>query len=298
MELRHLRYFLAVAEEGNFTRAAARVGIAQPPLSQQIQALEKELGTPLFRRTHQGAELNEAGEAFLLDVRRVLADVDAAVESVQRADRGERGRLRLGFTASAAFNPVVPKLIRHFQRAWPQVTIVLLETNTVGLLKAMESGQLDAAFIRPSSLTPVGLNLLHFPDEPMKIALPAAHRLAGRARLPLSALAGEPFILFPRSFGPSLYDEIAQACRLAGFTLQVSQEAPQMASICNLVAAELGVSVVPQAMTHVQLPGVRYIDIQGHVPLARLALASLPGRETVVVQHLTRLARSMTREAS
>ncbi|GHH54002.1 MULTISPECIES: LysR family transcriptional regulator [Gammaproteobacteria] len=298
MELRHLRYFLAVAEEGNFTRAAARVGIAQPPLSQQIQALEKELGTPLFRRTHQGAELNEAGEAFLLDVRRVLADVDAAVESVQRAARGERGRLRLGFTASAAFNPVVPKLIRHFQRAWPQVTIVLLETNTVGLLKAMESGQLDAAFIRPSSLTPVGLNLLHFPDEPMKIALPAAHRLAGRARLPLSALAGEPFILFPRSFGPSLYDEIAQACRLAGFTLQVSQEAPQMASICNLVAAELGVSVVPQAMTHVQLPGVRYIDIQGHVPLARLALASLPGRETVVVQHLTRLARSMTREAS
>lgn len=298
MELRHLRYFLAVAEEGNFTRAAARVGIAQPPLSQQIQALEKELGTPLFRRTHQGAELNEAGEAFLLDARRVLADVDAAVDSVQRAARGERGRLRLGFTASAAFNPVVPKLIRRFQRAWPQVTIVLLETNTVGLLKAMESGQLDAAFIRPSSLTPVGLNLLHFPDEPMKIALPAAHRLAGRARLPLSALAAEPFILFPRSFGPSLYDEIAQACRLAGFTLQVSQEAPQMASICNLVAAELGVSVVPQAMTHVQLPGVRYIDIQGHVPLARLALASLPGHETVVVQHLTRLARALVQEGT
>lgn len=298
MELRHLRYFLAVAEEGNFTRAAARVGIAQPPLSQQIQALEKELGTPLFRRTHQGAELNEAGEAFLADVRRVLADVDAAVDSVQRAARGERGRLRLGFTASAAFNPVVPKLIRRFQRAWPQVTIVLLETNTIGLLKAMESGQLDAAFIRPSSLTPVGLNLLHFPDEPMKIALPAAHRLAGRARLPLSALAGEPFILFPRSFGPSLYDEIAQACRLAGFTLQVSQEAPQMASICNLVAAELGVSVVPQAMTHVQLPGVRYIDIQGHVPLARLALASLPGHETVVVQHLARLARALVLEGT
>jgi DNA-binding transcriptional LysR family regulator len=114
----------------------------------------------------------------------------------------------------------------------------------------------------------------------------------------LSALAGEPFILFPRSFGPSLYDEIAQACRLAGFTLQVSQEAPQMSSICNLVAAELGVSVVPQAMTHVQLPGVRYIDIQGHVPLARLALASLPGHETVVVQHLARLARALVQETA
>ena len=293
MELRHLRYFLAVAEEGNFTRAAARVGIAQPPLSQQIQALEKELGTSLFRRTHQGAELNEAGEAFLGDVRRVLADVDAAVDSVQRAARGERGRLRLGFTASAAFNPVVPKLFRHFQRGWPEVTIVLLESNTVGLVKAMDNGQLDAAFIRPSSLTPAGLNLLHFPDEPMKIAVPAAHRLANRSRLPLSALADEPFILFPRSFGPSLYDEIAQACRLAGFTLQVNQEAPQISSICNLVAAELGVSVVPEAMTHVQLPGVRYIDIQGHVPQARLALASMPHNEPVVVQHLLRLAHSI-----
>lgn len=298
MELRHLRYFLAVAEEGNFTRAAARIGIAQPPLSQQIQALEKELGTALFRRTHHGAELNEAGEAFLGDVRRVLADVDSAVESVRRSARGERGRLRLGFTASAAFNPVVPKLIRRFQRAWPEVTIVLLETNTVGLLKAMTDGQLDAAFIRPSRLTPGGLNLLHFADEPMKIALPAAHRLAGRARLPLSALAGEPFILFPRSFGPSLYDEIAHACRLAGFTLEVSQEAPQIASICNLVAAELGVSVVPEAMTHVQLPGVRYLDIQGHVPVARLALASLPTHDPVVVQHLGRLARALILESS
>jgi DNA-binding transcriptional LysR family regulator len=294
MELRHLRYFLAVAEEGNFTRAAARIGIAQPPLSQQIQALEKELGTPLFRRTPQGAELNEAGAAFLPEVQRVLANADTAVDAAQRAARGERGRLRLGFTASAAFNPVVPTLIRRFQRAWPQVTIVLLETNTIGLIKAMESGQLDAAFIRPSSLTPAHLTLVHFADEPMKIALPARHRLARRASLPLSALADEPFILFPRSFGPSLYDAIFDACRAAGFTLQISQQAPQMSSIVNLVAAELGVSVVPQALTHVQLPGVRYIDISGKVPLARLALATLPSKpQLMAVQHLLTLAQTL-----
>ncbi len=125
LELRHLRYFLAVAEEGNFTRAAARVGIGQPPLSQQIQALERDLGTPLFRRTHAGAELTAAGDAFLGEVRRVLVDVERAAETARRVARGESGRLRLGFTASAAFNPVVPRLIRDFRRQWPQVELLL-----------------------------------------------------------------------------------------------------------------------------------------------------------------------------
>ncbi|WP_066092503.1 LysR family transcriptional regulator [Xanthomonas massiliensis] len=294
MELRHLRYFLAVAEEGNFTRAAARVGIAQPPLSQQIRALEQELGTPLFRRTHQGAELTEAGSALLSDARRVLADVESAADAVQRVARGERGRLRVGFTASAAFNPVVPTLIRNFRRAWPGVILVLQETNTAGLLKQLLDGQIDAAFIRPSRSTPTELDRVQFPDEPMKIAVPAAHPLARHARLPLKALAEEPFILFPRSFGSSLYDEIMDACRRAGFTLHISQEAPQMSSIVNLVAAELGVSVVPQAMTQVQLPGVRYLDIQGPAPVARLTLATLPDPQPrIVLQHLLDLARAL-----
>lgn len=294
MELRHLRYFLAVAEEGNFTRAAARVGIAQPPLSQQIRALEQELGTPLFRRTHQGAELTEAGSALLSDARRVLADVESAADAVQRVARGERGRLRVGFTASAAFNPVVPTLIRNFRRAWPGVILVLQETNTAGLLKQLLDGQIDAAFIRPSRSTPTELDRVQFPDEPMKIAVPAAHPLARHARLPLKALAEEPFILFPRSFGSSLYDEIMDACRRAGFTLHISQEAPQMSSIVNLVAAELGVSVVPRAMTQVQLPGVRYLDIQGPAPVARLTLATLPDPQPrIVLQHLLDLARAL-----
>ncbi len=293
MELRHLRYFLAVAEEANFTRAAARLGIGQPPLSQQIQALERELGTPLFRRTHAGAELTEAGEAFLVEVRRVLADVERAADTARRIARGEAGRLRLGFTASAAFNPRVPRLIRDFRRQWPLVQLVLEETNTAGLLDALRNGRLDAAFIRytPSAL-PAGLDLMRFPDEPMLIAVPAAHPLAQHASAPLRALAGEPFILFPRSFGSSLYDEILSVCRESGFSLQITQEAPQMSSIVNLVAAELGVSVVPASTAQMQLPGVRYVSIEGRVPLARLALATHPATRASapVVRHLWALA--------
>ncbi len=296
MELRHLRYFLAVAEEGNFTRAAGRIGIGQPPLSQQIQALEQELGTPLFRRTHAGAELTEAGSAFLVEARRVLVDVERAAETARRIARGEAGRLRLGFTASAAFNPRVPRLIREFRRQWPRVDLQLEETNTAGLLTALAEGRLDAAFIRytPSALPPA-LELLKFPDEPMLIAVPAAHPLAARSRAPLSALSGEPFILFPRSFGSSLYDEILAVCRESGFSLQITQEAPQMSSIVNLVAAELGVSVVPSSTAQVQLPGVRYLEIEGRVPLARLALATTTAtrESTPVVSHLWTLAQAL-----
>ena len=295
MELRHLRYFVAVAEEANFTRAAARLGIGQPPLSQQIQALERELGTPLFRRTHAGAELTEAGTAFLAEARRVLVDVERAADTARRIARGEAGRLRLGFTASAAFNPRVPHLIRDFRRQWPKVQLVLEETNTAGLLAALHDGRLDAAFVRYSpSAPPPDLELLRFPDEPMLIAVPAGHPLAQQAQAPLAALAGEPFILFPRSFGSSLYDEILSVCRDSGFSLQITQEAPQMSSIVNLVAAELGVSVVPESTAQVQLPGVRYLRIEGRVPMARLALAATPDARaaTPVVRHLWALTEA------
>ncbi len=294
MELRHLRYFLAVAEAGHFTRAAAQLGIQQPPLSQQIRALEEELGTPLFVRTPRGAELTDAGRAFRTEARRVLADLERAGDAARRAARGESGVLRLGFTASAAFNPIVPTLVRGFRRGWPAVTLALEETNTAGLLAALLQGRLDAAFIRYSVATPSELQLLKLPDEPMKIAVPAAHRLAKRRRAPLSALAGEPFILFPRSFGTSLYDEILDACRQAGFELKIEQEAPQMSSIVNLVAAELGVSVVPASTAQVQLPGVRYLDIEGRVPMARLALAALPATAQAmpIVRHLWQLAQA------
>lgn len=188
---------------------------------------------------------------------------------------------------------MVPRLIRDFRRKWPQVELLLEETNTASLLVGLADGRLDAAFVRYGLSTPAELQLLRFADEPMKIAVPAAHPLATRNSAPLAALAGEPFILFPRSFGSSLYDEILAACRDSGVTLRITQEAPQMSSIINLVAAELGVSVVPASTAQLQRPGVRYLDIEGHMPLARLALAAAPGglETTPLVRHLWALAK-------
>lgn len=156
MELRHIRYFLAVAEERHFTRAAAKVGIGQPPLSQQIKDLEAELGAALFRRVAHGAELTPAGEAFLEMVQEMPALAEHVKNAARRASRGEVGSLRVGFTASAAFNPVVPSAIRAFRRAYPGVALSLAETNTILLAQGLRDGTLDAAFLRPGTLGVMG----------------------------------------------------------------------------------------------------------------------------------------------
>lgn len=149
MELRHLRYFLAVAEEGNFRRAAERVGIAQPPLSSQIKDLEEELGVRLFHRLPRGAELTEAGEAFLTEVQVIVGHLDYAKKMALRGAAGEFGWLRIGFTGSAAFNEAVPKTIRAFRREYPKVELLLAELNTVQLIEKLRNRSIDAAFIRP-----------------------------------------------------------------------------------------------------------------------------------------------------
>lgn len=291
MELRHLRYFLAVAEELNFTRAAARLGIGQPPLSQQIRDLERELGTALFRRTPRGAELTGAGLAFLPEARLVLGGAERARALAQRAGRGESGQLRIGFTGSAAFNPLVSTTIRNFRRVYPGVQLSLTEMNTTGLLDMLSQQTLDVGFMRPGPSAPTDLDLLSLADEAMKIVLPASHRLAGRRRLPLAALAGEPFVLFPRGVGLSLYDEIVEACRRAGFELALSQVVPQISSVVNLVAAEFGVSVVPASISQLHFVGVAYLDIEdAQPPVARLALASRPGQDAATVRNFLALA--------
>lgn len=182
MELRHLRYFLAVAEERNVTRAAERLGIGQPPLSQQIHALEDELGVRLFRRTGHGVVLTEAGEAFAADAKRLVDDARLAVEKAQSAGRGEIGQLNIGFTGSAAFNPVVSKLIRSYRQAYPNVMLTLTEGNTAQLLAHLDAGRVDVAFVRLGSQSPAGVQINHIAIEPMKIVLPATHKLAKSAR--------------------------------------------------------------------------------------------------------------------
>ena len=289
MELRHLRYFVAVAEELNFTRAAARLGIGQPPLSQQIRDLETELGTLLFHRVPHGAELTEAGREFLEEARGVLSGAERAKEVARRAHRGEIGRLALGFTGSAAFNPLVSATIRNFRRSWPQVLLSLEEMNTFRLLERLVRGDLDAAFIRPGVQDPEGVRLRRLPPEPMLIALPASHARAGESALPLTALAADPFVLFPRGAGLSLYDQIVESCRRSGFDPVVGQSAPQISSVVNLVAADLGVSIVPQSIAQIALEGVVYRPILGLAPTASLALATPRDGRSPLIRNLLSL---------
>ncbi|SIS39267.1 LysR family transcriptional regulator [Insolitispirillum peregrinum] len=295
MELRHLRYFVAVAEERNFTRAAGRLGIGQPPLSQQIRDLEREVGMALFHRVPHGAELTKAGEAFLPEARAALTAAERAKAAAIRAERGEVGRLALGFTGSASFNPLVSEAIRAFRTGWPDVELHLEEMHSDSLLEKLGRLELDAAFIRPgpeSAWPDITLHAL--PDEAMLMALPVHHPLAAeQTSLPLAALAQERFVLFPRGVGLSLYDEIVRVCGQAGFEPLVGQEAPQMSSVVNLVAAGLGVSIVTASIAQIRLPGVVYRPFAGGAPIARLALATPRALRSPVLDNLRTCVKAL-----
>ena len=261
MELRHLRYFVAVAEEGHVTRAAERLGIQQPPLSQQIRGLERELDLQLFRRKPRGVELTDAGRTLLVDARRILSEVDGAVVKAKRTARGEQGRIVVGFTSSAPFNPFVPRVIRLFRESYPRVSLILEESSTSELVSAVRAERLDVAFIRSSVPNGEGVTMHELLEERMFAALPINHRLstAGNAApLALVDLAPEPFVLYRRSSGPGLYDQIVGACHNAGFSPRIEQEAPRIVATLNLVAAGLGVTIVPESLGRMRFDGVVY----------------------------------------
>jgi DNA-binding transcriptional LysR family regulator len=279
MELRHIRYFLAVAEEKNISRAAARVGIGQPPLSLQIRDLEREVGTRLFHRIPQGVELTAAGTAFYELVRGMPVQVERAVAAALRAARGELGWLRVGFTASASFNPVVATAIRTFRRAYPNVDMSLEERQTTRLIDALNEGELDAIFLttgEPYRFVPAGTEGLQrrlLSEEPLLAVVPTRHTAARQDKLKLAALRDEPFIMFPREAGPTLFDTVITSCRKVGFEPKIVQSAPQLTSIIQLVAAEMGVSLVPASMRQVQMKGVTFKELYDTTAVARLALA-------------------------
>lgn len=265
VELRQIRYFVAVAEEGHITRAAERLGIQQPPLSQQIKALEKSLSVRLFDRLPRGVALTEAGQTLLEQARLLLAAAETAVLATQRAAKGEVGRLAVGLTSSSSLNPFVSRALRRFRESFPLVKTALEEGGTPELVEGLKRCALDVAFVRSRITGAAELEARPLLEEAMVAALPASHVLARDARkpLPLKRLSREPFVLYRRAIGAGLYDAIVTACGNAGYSPNVVQEAPRMLSTLSLVAAGLGVSVVPESMQSLAVDGVRYRALAG-----------------------------------
>ena len=293
MELRHIRYFLAVANERNFTRAAAKLGIGQPPLSMQIKDLETEIGYPLFDRTAQGVQLTEAGQAFLQAVQPLPALAKGATASARRAAQGETGTLRLGFTGTAGMNPLIPGCIRAFRQAHPDVFLNVMEANSIVLLQALANQQLDIALLRQENAVPEGVTVQLLLQEPLVAALPADHPLARiRGKMTLPSLRDEHFILTPKESGTSLRESVLQACRQQGFTPMEGQPAPHIVSILSVVAAGLGVSLVPESMRQFSLAGVVFKQIKAPVPTTGLAVAWNDQALAATAQNFLRLVKA------
>lgn len=297
MELRYLQYFVAVAEEGHITRAAERLGMQQPPLSQRMRALEQELGVQLLRRRPRGVELTEAGRALLADARAILAHLDHAFAATRRTARGEQGRIAVGFTSSVPFHPFVPRVIRAFRDAFPLVSLTLDEGGTTELIDTLRQERVDVAFIRTRVSDTEGLVVLPLLEEPMLAALPRGHRLAaGNRSVALKSLAGETFVVYRRPSGPGLYDAIIAACHAAGFSPDVGQEAPRIVSTLNLVAAGLGVSLVPASLQRMHMDDVVYRRLRDAVqPRAPILLAMRRGDGLASAARFVELVRRMAR---
>ena len=257
MELRHLRYFVAVAEELHFGRAADLLGISQPPLSQQIQALEQELGVRLFERSNRHVALTDAGRLFLEETRQTLAQVSKSVDVVRRAEQGEIGELQIGFTASAPFVSIIPRAVFAFRQAFPAVHLDLQEMTSSQVCQALMDKKLQIGMIRPLEL-PAELDAVELLSEPLVALLHAGHPLAGEqdGGLSLAELADQPFVFFPRSYGTGLYGQLFSLARQAGFTPRITQEAHEALTIIGLVAAGLGVSVLPASFRRIRIDGV------------------------------------------
>lgn len=263
MELRHLRYFVAVAEERHFGRAARRLRIAQPPLSRQIQSLEAELGFSLFDRSRRRVELTPAGAALVPHAQRVFEALDLGIREAGRAASGQIGRITIGYASSVAFSGL-PELLRAFRARSPAVDVVLRELAPQEQVDAVKSGRIDVGFIRgPLDDAELASRLVR--SEPLVVSMPEGHALASRKRITLKMLAGEPFVSFPRVRGPAFFDFLMRLCHDAGFTPRIVQEAPQL-DIVSLVAAGFGVALLPDSVRGARRPGVVFRPLAGTPP--------------------------------
>jgi DNA-binding transcriptional LysR family regulator len=271
MELRHLRYFITVAEELNFSRAAERLHIAQPPLSQQIRDLEVELGVQLFERTKRRVELTTPGKVFLEKSRLVLQQVGQAIIAVQKASRGEIGRLVIGFNSSATYS-VLPQILHIFCEHCPDIELDLQELTTRQQCDRLHHNQIDVGIL----YLPIESHILSTTSvlqESLVVAISEAHALAALPELSLKALSHEPFILPPHHLGGGLYNQILRFFQQTNFTPNVVQEATQLQTTISLVAGGVGVALVPASLQNLQRPGVVYKMLQEPTPELEIAVA-------------------------
>jgi DNA-binding transcriptional LysR family regulator len=291
MELRHLRSFVAVAEELHFGRAAERLHIAQSPLSQQIQRLERQIGTTLFERNRRKVELTEAGHAMLRHAREALAQADLGEAAARAAAAGRAGTLRIGFLGSAAL-ALMPRIVPPWRVDAPDVTLEVVEGSSGEHIAAVLDQRLDVAFVRPPAITS-GLTVHPVWQEPVVAALPTTSGLSQRDALRLAELRDEPFVLFPRDSAPDYHDELTRACGQAGFRPRVAYECSAMPTVVGLVAAGLGVSLVPQSISSIRLEGVVYREPVDVCPKARIAMVLAATNDRPVVQHFVGSVRRL-----
>jgi DNA-binding transcriptional LysR family regulator len=271
VELRHLRYFVAVAEELHFRRAAERLHMSQPPLSQQIRALEQEVGARLLERSSRRVELTSAGEAFYGRAREILDAVDDAQRLARRVERGEVGRLAIGFVGSAMYS-VVPELLSAFRERSEGVDLQLRELTTTAQLRALDRGQIDIGFIRPAGERD-GIAVETVLREPVVVAVPDRHPLAARPSIRLEQLAGEPLVLLTRSGAPGLRESLSRAIAGFGGEAGIVQEADEMQTVVGLVAAGVGISLVPESVRALVRRGVTYRVLEDGEAVVELAIA-------------------------
>lgn len=292
MELRHLRYFIAVAEELHFTRAAERLHIGQPPLSHAIQVLEADVGAQLFERTKRWVRLTEAGRLFLADARRILALSEQATETARRAQRGEAGELRIGFTFSTPFTPLFATVINRYRQEYPAVSLTLHEMATLRQLDGLGQRSLDLGFIRPPEVAiPETIALTTLREDPLLVVLPSASPLALQDTVAIKDLNGMPFVMYPQNAGTGIYPQIFRLCREAGFVPHIAQQAGEASTIIGLVAAGCGVSVLPASFDRIRMDGVSYRPISDRAATTTLLLAQRKDEHSALTEAFVALAR-------
>ncbi len=286
-----MHYFIAVAEELHFSRAAERLHIAQPPLSQQIRDLEEELGVKLFERTKRRVELTTAGRAFLEEARQALQHVDKAAKAAQRASRGDIGRLIVGFNSSATYG-VLPRILKVFREHCPDVELVLHELTTSQQLEYLHHSKIDLGLL----YLPVDdddLCFLSVLKEPLLIAIPDTHSLVTQPQISIHSLKGESFILPTHDLGAGLYSKIVSFFQQTGFTPKVGQEAILLQTVISLVAGGVGVALVPASLQNLQTRGVTYKPLQELTPEIEIALTWRRNDLSPVLQKFLNLVRKL-----